>query len=257
MIAAIIHIAILVLVYVSIWFVISLIKKRNDIADIAWGLGFVLIAGYCFIRYASAPVALLVYVLISIWGIRLAIHIAIRSKGKPEDFRYRKWREHWGRSFVIRSYGQIYILQGCFMLIIALPIIIAGISPVQIINTHTYVGSIIWLIGFGIEAVGDYQLMIFIRHKKSKSNIMQTGLWKYTRHPNYFGEVMLWWGIFIMVLPLHNGLWAIISPITISYLLLYVSGIPMLEAKYKNNEQFQDYKQRTSAFFPMMPKKKS
>ena len=143
------------------------------------------------------------------------------------------------------------------MLIIAIPIIIAGISPVLAFNAYTYWGFIIWLIGFGFEAVGDYQLMIFIKHKKSKSDIMQTGLWKYTRHPNYFGEVMLWWGIFIIVLPFHNGLWAIISPITISYLLLYVSGIPMLEAKYKNNEQFQEYKKRTSAFFPMIPKNNS
>lgn len=254
MIAAITNIAILVLVYVSGWFVISLIKKRNDVADIAWGLGFVVIAGYCFISYPAGPVSLLVYVLTALWGIRLALHIGFRSKGKPEDFRYKKWREEWGRSFFIRSYLQVYMLQGCFMLIISIPIIIAAISSAQAINGYTYVGFTIWLIGFVFEAVGDYQLMVFIKHKKSKSDIMQTGLWKYTRHPNYFGEVTLWWGIFIMVLPLHHGLWAIISPITISYLLLCVSGIPMLEAKYKNNEQFQDYKKRTSSFFPMMPR---
>jgi steroid 5-alpha reductase family enzyme len=96
--------------------------------------------------------------------------------------------------------------------------------------------------------------MLFIKRKQNKSDIMQTGLWKYTRHPNYFGEVLVWWGIFIIVLPLQYGPWTIISPIIISYLLLYVSGIPMLESKYAHNLAFQDYKKRTSAFFPMLPK---
>lgn len=257
MITAILHIAMLVLVYVTGWFIISLLKKRNDVADIAWGLGFVVIAGYCSMSYLPGQVSLLVYILTAIWGIRLSMHIALRSNGKPEDFRYKKWREEWGRSFIIRSYLQVYILQGCFMVIISTPIIMAGVTPAQTFNTYTYIGFFIWLIGFVFEAVGDYQLMIFIRHKKNKSDIIQTGLWKYTRHPNYFGEVLLWWGIFIIVLPLPYGLWAIISPVTISYLLLYVSGIPLLEAKYKNNEQFQDYKKRTSAFFPMVPGTKS
>jgi steroid 5-alpha reductase family enzyme len=96
--------------------------------------------------------------------------------------------------------------------------------------------------------------MLFIKQRQNKSDIMQTGLWKYTRHPNYFGEVLVWWGICIMVLPLEYGLWTIISPLTISFLLLYVSGIPMLEAKYNHNQAFQEYKKRTSSFFPMLPK---
>lgn len=157
MITEIMHIAILVLVYVSCWFVISLLKKRNDVADIAWGLGFVVIACYCFNSYASGSVSLLVYRLTYIWGIRLAIHIAFRSHGKPEDFRYRKWREEWGQFFFIRSYLQVYVLQGCFMLIISMPIIIAGVSPSQAFNGYTYVGFIVWVIGFVFEAVGDYQ----------------------------------------------------------------------------------------------------
>jgi steroid 5-alpha reductase family enzyme len=192
--------------------------------------------------------------LIAIWGIRLALHIGLRSKGKPEDFRYKKWREEWGKYFLLRSYLQVYLLQGFFMWIISIPIIVVSVATDQAISPFILAGTIIWLIGFAFEAIGDYQLMVFIKHKKNKSDIMQTGLWKYTRHPNYFGEVLLWWGMFIIVMPLQYGIWAIISPITISYLLLYVSGIPMLEAKYKNNEAFQAYKKRTSAFFPMLPK---
>ena len=254
MIATIIQIAILILCYVTIWFIISLIKQRNDVADIAWGLGFVAIAFFLFVTKAPTLQSVMVYMLIAIWGIRLALHIGLRSKGKSEDFRYKKWREEWGKSFLLRSYLQVYLLQGFFMLIISLPIIVVSITPNTNTNNFAYAGFFIWIIGFAFEAIGDYQLMVFVKNKKNKSDIMQTGLWKYTRHPNYFGEVLLWWGLFIIVIPLQYGIWAIISPITITFLLLYVSGIPMLEAKYKHNEQFQDYKKRTSAFFPMIPK---
>jgi steroid 5-alpha reductase family enzyme len=255
MLSSFLQIGLLILVYVTAWFFIALIKKRNDVADIAWGLGFVAIAFFLLLTKQPSMQSVLVYVLIAIWGIRLATHIGLRSKGKPEDFRYKQWREEWGKSFLLRSYLQVYLLQGFFMWIISIPIIVVSIASDQATSTLILAGLIIWLIGFAFEAIGDYQLMVFIKNKKSKFDIMQTGLWKYTRHPNYFGEVLLWWGIFIIVLPLKYGIWAIISPITISYLLLYVSGIPMLEAKYKNNEQFQAYKKRTSAFFPMLPKK--
>ena len=254
MLATIFQIGLFICSYVSVWFIISLLIKRNDIADIAWGLGFVAIAIFLFITQPSTLQSTIVYILTIIWGIRLAIHIGVRSKGKPEDFRYKKWRDEWGKYFVLRSYLQVYLLQGFFMWIISAPIIVVAMAQNQAISPFILAGSIVWLIGFAFESIGDYQLMLFIKHKQNKSDIMQTGLWKYTRHPNYFGEVLLWWGIFIMVLPLPYGVSAIISPITISFLLLYVSGIPMLEAKYKDHQAFQDYKKRTSAFFPMLPK---
>ena len=255
MLATIFQIGLFIFCYVSVWFLISLLLKRNDIADIAWGLGFVAIVIFLFITQTATKQSVIVYMLTVIWGIRLAIHIGLRTKGKPEDFRYKKWRDEWGKYFVLRSYLQVYLLQGFFMWIISLPIIVVSMAQNQPISPFVLIGCIIWLIGFVFESIGDYQLMLFIKQRQNKSDIMQTGLWKYTRHPNYFGEVLVWWGIFIMVLPLEYGLWAIISPITISFLLLYVSGIPMLEAKYKDNVAFQEYKKRTSAFFPMLPKK--
>lgn len=254
MLAAIFQIGLFIWCYVSAWFIISLIIKRNDIADIAWGLGFVAIVIFLFVTQTPTYQSGVVYIFTIIWGIRLAIHIGLRSKGKPEDFRYKKWREEWSKYFVLRSYLQVYLLQGFFMWIISVPIIVVSMAKNQAITPFLLFGSIVWLIGFAIESIGDYQLMLFIKQKQNKSDIMQTGLWKYTRHPNYFGEVLLWWGIFIIVIPLQHGIWAIISPITISYLLLYVSGIPMLEAKYKDNVAFEEYKKRTSAFFPMLPK---
>jgi steroid 5-alpha reductase family enzyme len=254
MLAAIFQIGLFIFCYVSVWFIISLMIKRTDVADIAWGLGFVAIVIFLFVSQTPTLHSGIVYILTVIWGIRLAIHIGLRSKGKPEDFRYKKWREDWGKNFVLRSYLQVYLLQGFFMWIISVPIIVASLSKNQLTTPFILFGSIIWFVGFAFESIGDYQLMLFIKRKQNKSDIMQTGLWKYTRHPNYFGEVLVWWGIFIIVLPLQHGIWAIISPITISFLLLYVSGIPMLEAKYKDNQVFQDYKKRTSAFFPMLPK---
>jgi steroid 5-alpha reductase family enzyme len=246
--------ALLIFGYVTLCFFVSIIKKRNDIADIAWGLGFLFICLFLFLSQPLDSISVLIYTLVSIWGGRLAVHIGLRSKGKSEDFRYKKWREEWSKYFYIRSYLQVYLLQGFFMLLIAIPILIAGISTHQKVNAFTFVGLIIWLIGFSFEAIGDYQLSVFVKNKTHKSDIMQTGLWRYTRHPNYFGEVVLWWGIYIITLPLQNSLWGIISPLTITYLLLYVSGIPMLEAKYKDNEAFKVYKLRTSAFFPKIPK---
>jgi steroid 5-alpha reductase family enzyme len=257
--------ALLILGYVTLWFIVSLIKKRNDVADIAWGLGFIVICLFLFATQPPTPISALVYGLVTLWGLRLAIHIGRRSAGKAEDFRYKNWREEWGDSFLIRSYLQVYILQGFFMLIIALPILVVGTASPQsclwldgsfapYIGTFTVIGGVLWVIGFAFEAIGDYQLSVFIKNKRDKNDIMQTGLWRYTRHPNYFGEVLLWWGIFIITLPLQHGFWGIISPLTITFLLLYVSGIPMLEAKYKGNAAFEDYKRRTSAFFPMPPK---
>jgi steroid 5-alpha reductase family enzyme len=254
MVYALFQIAKIVFGYVTIWFIISLIKKRNDVADIAWGLGFIVICFYFIVTQPLLPISTLVYILVMLWGLRLAVHIALRSKGKTEDFRYKKWREEWGKYFLMRSYLQVYILQGFFMLLISLPILIVGLAPFQYLNAFSVIGFAMWLIGFAFETIGDYQLSVFVKNKKNKTDIMQTGLWRYTRHPNYFGEVLLWWGIFIITLPVQNSFWGIISPLTITFLLLYVSGIPMLEAKYKDNVLFQDYKRRTSAFFPKLPK---
>jgi steroid 5-alpha reductase family enzyme len=254
MLATIFQIGLLICCYVSVWFVISLLIKRNDIADIAWGLGFVAIVFFLYFTHTPTLQSGIVYILTIIWGIRLAIHIGLRSKGKTEDFRYKKWRDEWGKYFVLRSFLQVYLLQGFFMWVISLPIIVVSTLKNQTTSPFILAGSIIWLVGFLFESIGDYQLMLFVKRKQNKSDIMQTGLWKYTRHPNYFGEVLVWWGIFIIVVPLPYGIWAIMSPITISFLLLYVSGIPMLEAKYELNQAFQAYKKRTSAFFPMLPR---
>jgi steroid 5-alpha reductase family enzyme len=237
-------------------FVLAWIKKDNSIVDIAWGVGFILVAILIFFLEPEFVTRhILVTALIFLWGTRLATHIAIRNKGRGEDYRYAQWRKDWGKWFFIRSLFQIYMLQGLLLLIIAYPVMLINYSEEPGITFLDILGLIIWLYGFFFEAVGDYQLLKFKGQAKNKGKIMTQGLWKYTRHPNYFGETAMWWGIFLIALSVKNGWTAIISPLTITFLLVKVSGISMLEKKYVGNKEFEEYAKRTGAFFPWFPKK--
>jgi len=239
------------------WFVISLILKRNDVADLAWGIGFVLIAMTLLISSPEGyDVLAIVTVLTLIWGTRLALHILKRLLTRGEDPRYLEWRNSWGKYFVIRSYLQVFFLQGCIMFLISFSSIIASLNRgASVYSPLVFIGVIIWLLGFVIESISDKQLAKFLRNKDNRGHVMQSGLWKYSRHPNYFGEVAQWWGIFVVVCTMQYGLVAIISPLTITLMILFVSGIPLLEKKYADRPEFQDYKKRTSVFIPWFPKK--
>lgn len=247
--------ALILFVYMSLWFVVSLIKKRNDVADVAWGLGFVLMTWTSFILSESFSIrGLLVGILVSIWGLRLAWHIHSRNKGKAEDYRYLAWRKEWGNWFYIRSYVQVYLLQGFLLFLIVLPVLVINNSSASTLGWLDFLGVAVWIFGFYFEAVGDAQLARFIKDPGNKGKLMQSGLWAYTRHPNYFGEVTQWWGIWLIALSVPGGLLSVISPLTITVLILKVSGIPMLEKKMEENPEFAEYKRRTSMFIPL-PKK--
>jgi steroid 5-alpha reductase family enzyme len=239
----------------NLWFVISLIKKRNDVADIAWGLGFTLLAWTSyFISGNNSLRALLAGILVSVWGLRLAWHIHTRNAGKAEDYRYAAWREAWGEWFYIRSYAQVYLLQGILLFVVALPVLLVNRSVDKTFGLLDIAGALVWLFGFLFEAVGDAQLTKFISDPANKGRLMQSGLWRYTRHPNYFGEVTQWWGIWLIALSVPNGWISVIGPLTITILILKVSGIPMLERKMEKNPEFAEYKLRTSVFFPLPPR---
>ena len=244
--------------YMTVWFVIAQAIKRNDIADIVWGTGFIVIAGTALISSeAITPRALLVFFLVLAWGTRLAAHIYLRNLGKPEDARYRKWREDWGNHAVIRAFLEVFLLQGMLMLVISVPILYIIASGDHLLRWLDLAGASVWLAGFLFEAIGDYQLIRFKKIPSSKGKIMTEGLWSWTRHPNYFGEVTLWWGIYLMALSLPFGWATIIGPLTITFLIVKVSGIPLLEKKYEGKPEFEEYKRRTSAFFPLPPRKES
>lgn len=252
MISLYLTLSLILLGYATLWFIISLIIRRNDVADIAWGLGYIALSAYCYSTFTQHTTALVIYALVTLWGLRLSVHIGIRNAGKSEDFRYKKWREEWGRSFYWRSYLQVYLLQAFFLLIISTPIIMVAMSESIGWHCTSFAGIALWCVGFYWQAVGDYQLARFRKHKKYKDEIMQRGLWRYSRHPNYFGEIVMWWAIFLVVLPLEYGIYALVSPVLITWLLVSVSGVPMLEKKYEGNADFEAYKAKTPALLPKL-----
>jgi steroid 5-alpha reductase family enzyme len=236
----------------TFWFIVSLITKRNDVADLAWGLGFIVVCVYLLLFTSSSLSLKIISLLTTIWGVRLASHIYSRLKKTTEDSRYLAWRQEWGNTFILRSYLQVYLLQGLFMYLISLSAIISS-KAIALSLPLSAIGILVWAIGFLFESVADKQLSDFVKVKKP-GQIMQTGLWKYSRHPNYFGEVTQWWGIFVISLSASNLL-SIFSPLTITLLILFVSGVPLLEKKYQGNLAFEEYKKRTSVFIPWFSKK--
>lgn len=248
--------ALTLLVYMTLWFIVSLLKKRNDVADIAWGLGFVLMAWLSFDFSTFSFKALLVNCMVTVWGVRLSWHIYHRNKNKPEDSRYLEWRKNW-ENFYLRSYFQVYVLQGILLFLISLPVIFINFAQSSSFGFLAVGGFLIWGLGFYFESIGDSQLKEFISSSSNKGKLMDRGLWRYSRHPNYFGEVTQWWGIFIIALATPNSLFTIIGPLTITLLILFVSGIPLLEKKYQGRADWKEYKKKTSIFIPLLPKKLS
>ncbi len=251
-----IQVAVAVFIYFLIFFLVAQVIKNNSIVDMGWGAGFIVVTLVAlFSQGTYTERSLLVAALVFIWGGRLSYHIVRRNWGKPEDFRYAKWRKEWGRWLVPRAFFQVFMLQGALMLVIAYPIILINANSTPGLRFLDFLGLLVWLTGFYFEAVGDKQLAQFKQDPANKGHIIKTGLWKYSRHPNYFGEATMWWGIFILALSVPQGWTGIISPLTITGMLLFVSGVPMLEKKYQDNKEFQAYARVTSKFFPWFPKK--
>lgn len=236
-----------------VWFSFSIILKRNDIADVGWGLSFILVSLISF-KFQNNVNSLLISILTIIWGLRLSFHIFFRNLKKNEDYRYSQWRKNWKKWFYIRSYLQVFLIQNFLVFIISMPLILSIKYNSPSLNIINYIGLIIWVIGFLFESIGDFQLMQFKNKFSNKGKIMTSGLWSITRHPNYFGEVSLWWGIFFISISSVYNIIGIVGTVTISFLILGVSGIPMLEKKYVGNKDYDDYKRKTSAFFPLPSK---
>jgi steroid 5-alpha reductase family enzyme len=259
-----------IFIHFTIYFFRAVKQNNFGIIDIGWGQGFVFVVWLLmilrvFILGANAnAIGYLTLILTSIWGLRLSSHIGQRNHGKPEDKRYVAMRAKIKPPYVLlKSYVKIFLLQALFMLIIALVLVfnvMSGFSnpvdPMMLIPI--ILGVLVWLGGYFFQSVGDRQLAIFVAKTENKGKLMTQGLWAYTRHPNYFGEVMMWWGI--AILGFANGfgiaipLIGFISPLVVTWLLRYVSGVPLLEKHMKTKPGFAQYEKTTNIFFPWFPK---
>lgn len=249
----------IILGLITLLWLLSLLIRDASIVDIFWGAGFV-ITGWVYFFLSPSEIGIrriLFMVLLTVWGLRLAIHIGKRNIGKGEDFRYRKWREENGTRWWWYSFFQVFLLQGFLMWIIGLPSLAvqyyAGEGGLTWLD---YLAVAIWAIGFFFEAVGDWQLGRFKANPANQGKLLTSGVWRYTRHPNYFGDAAQWWGFYLLALATGNGWWTIISPLIMTYLLRNVSGVAMLEKTLKSTKPgFEEYVNTTNAFFPWFPKK--
>ena len=260
--------ALILLFYLIIAFIVGTIKKNNGLMDVFYGPGYSVVALtsiiYYFILENTINIRqIVVTILVIIWSIRLASYVFIRNRGKPEDYRYAAMRKRWKTNIVLKSLIRVYIFQGIVIFIVAFPVWFVNITnnpPIlnflDFFGITIWIGTLVWLIGFIFETFGDYQLYKFKQDSNNKGKVLDQGLWKYTRHPNYFGEVTQWWGIYIIALAVPFGFITIIGPIFITYMIIKVSGIKLLNKHYEGDDIYTDYKRRTSLFFPWFPKKK-
>jgi len=238
---------------------VSLVTRNVTIVDSLWGLGFVLIA---WLTYFSAEGfggrMLLITLLVSLWGLRLSLHLSWRNWGQGEDPRYGKWRQEGGKRFWLISLFKVFVLQAVFLWAIALALQWGQLSPrPSHLTPLDYLGAALWVIGFFFEAAGDWQLARFKADPAQKGRVMDQGLWAYSRHPNYFGECLIWWGIFLIALATPSSFWTIISPMIITTVLLKMTGVTLMEkAIVHTRPGYRDYIARTNAFVPWFPKRK-
>ena len=234
----------------GLW-LLSLKLRDASIADVAWGPLFVLIAliGALWGEGWQGR-RILVLALVALWGLRLGWHIFRRNRGRGEDPRYARWREEHGDSWRWRSLFQVFLLQGLVLWLISLPIqLVMTVPGPDRFVVWDAVGELVWAFGFLFEAIADAQLKAFKRDPK-RSGVLDTGLWAFTRHPNYFGEAVLWWGIWLVAVAVPWGWATVVSPILITWLLRYVSGVPLAEARMEGREGWRGYARRTPVFVP-------
>jgi steroid 5-alpha reductase family enzyme len=238
----------------ALW-VVSLALRDVSIVDVFWGIGFVVIAGATFLQTGPAtPRKLLLFGLTTLWGLRLAVYLGRRKFGTPEDHRYQSLRARIGPRFWLISLVLVFGLQGVVMNVVALPIVLGQLDAASLGGLDA-VGVLLWGIGFVFESVGDWQLARFKAQARGEGDVLDRGLWRYTRHPNYFGDFMVWWGLYVVSLGSGGAWWTIVSPLLMSYLLLRVSGVTMLEDSLRARKPaYADYVARTSAFFPWPPR---
>ncbi len=241
-----------VVVAVTLLWLLSVRLRDVSIVDVFWSLGFVTAV---WVYRGFGPPATwrhgLVLALVTIWGLRLAAHIYWRQRGHEEDYRYQAMRRKVGEGFWWKSYFRVFLLQAILLWIISAPLHAVQTSAANGWRWSDYVGLVLWIVGFFFEAVGDYQLARFKSNPENRGQVLRTGLWAHTRHPNYFGDATLWWGFFFFALASPLGLWTLPSVLLMSFLLLKVSGVALLEKTISSRRPgYREYVESTPAFVP-------
>lgn len=247
----------LVMIPLTLLWLWSVKLKNASIIDPFWGTGFVILAFYFLYETGLNPRSILLTALVSIWGLRLSIFLLIRNMGHGEDYRYQNFRKDYGpERYWWFSFFQVFLLQGILMCLVAFPLLGTMIvQPSGPLGMWDILVVILWAIGLAFEAGGDYQLNKFKKESSNKGKVLDTGFWRYTRHPNYFGDAVIWWsyGLFAII---SGSYWTIIGAVIMNFLIVKVSGVSMLERTLKTSKpQYADYIARTNSFFPWIPKK--
>lgn len=246
----------ILLMMTALW-LLSVRLKDASIVDSFWGPGFGLAAlAYLSLGGGWLPRQILITALVLIWGVRLGWHIFRRNHGKGEDYRYQQFRQHYGpERYWWVSFFQVFLLQGVLMWVISAPLVMAHASPQP--EAFTWLdglGDGVWLIGFAFEVVGDWQLAQFKANPANKGQVLQSGLWRYTRHPNYFGDACVWWGLWLIACNVPWGWLTFFAPLLMTFMLMRISGVSLLEQRMMQRPAYRAYAERTSAFFPWPPK---
>lgn len=247
--------AICMFLFMSTIWLIAVKLDNYSIVDIIWGITFIITTTVVLVYTGLYNVvSLTIAALVLIWGLRLSIYLFSRNAGKPEDYRYQDMRKKWGNKVKQTAFVRVFMLQGTVSLLFSLGIFL-GISQSDTILAMwpVYLGVIVWVVGFLFESIGDAQLRAFIQKPENKGKVITTGLWKYTRHPNYFGEATQWFGISIIACAVPFGWISFISPLLLTFFLLKISGVPLLEKKNAKKPGYEEYAAKTSVFVPMPP----
>lgn len=248
--------ALALIVYMSVWFTIAKKNDRLDIVDAAWGSGFALVAWISVLQHYSLH-SFVLAILVTIWSARLTNHIGARLRQR-RDPRYQLIASKWKGNYWVRAFFSIYMLQGGIVWVITLPITLAAGLQVQpgLTTTLAFAGTIIWLIGFIFESIGDKQLHDFIANPKNEGEVMDKGLWKFSRHPNYFGEIVIWYGVSVFALSASYGWAGLLGPTVLAATIIFASGIPPIENRKKSDPKYRNYMERTSILVPLPPRSK-
>jgi steroid 5-alpha reductase family enzyme len=254
--APVLALGVIFAVMVVMW-LLSVKLRDASIVDPYWGSGFVLLAWlYFFLEEAMTPRKWLVVALVTVWGLRLSLHLLRRNRGKGEDYRYRAMRESWGQRFWWVSLFTVFLLQGLIQWTVALPIwqSMRSARPSSL-TWIDFVGVAVVVVGLMFETFGDLQLARFKSDPANRGKLLTHGLWRYTRHPNYFGDALVWWGLTLIALSTPTSLWTLVSPVTMTILLMKVSGVALLEKELsKSKPGYREYVESTNAFFPWFPR---